>query len=138
MMERNRSPLLILLAACVLGICLLAHLPTLFSSEKFQSSLHRLFLPKNVSLQNTFNEITPEKETKFLRSRLNASRVFHAKSLSPAKDPLPWSTVLVTLASLFGFISCPRWLPLHYLHTASHRLLGWHDANLQFRFIHSR
>lgn len=107
-------------------------------SMESQSAPSQVFLFKSIDKKNALQEIIPIKKVAPLVPLVFSPRALHAKSLSPRKNTLPWSTILVSLASLFAFICCPQWLPLHYLHAASHRLLGWREGNLQYRFIHSR
>lgn len=56
----------------------------------------------------------------------------------PKRDPSTWPVIAATIAMIFCLFALVRTLPQNYLSFNSHRLAGWQDSNIQFRFAHSR
>ncbi|GAL27968.1 hypothetical protein JCM19239_3425 [Vibrio variabilis] len=70
--------------------------------------------------------------------RLSTWRLPPQKPQARPQDPLPWLMLVLSLTSWFVFALSRRAIPRSYLAFAHPRLGGWHESNLQFRFIHSR
>ncbi|PTB33690.1 hypothetical protein [Photobacterium phosphoreum] len=80
----------------------------------------------------------PDASIDIIIPRNATSRISSLEAQPPVKDPLPWPIVLLTIAMLLSLFSNLKYIAPHYLTFSNHRLAGWQDANLQFRFIHSR
>ncbi|MDD1780151.1 hypothetical protein LRP49_02960 [Enterovibrio sp. ZSDZ35] len=70
--------------------------------------------------------------------RYTASRINEPDTEPSDNDTVPWPIVLQTVAMLLLLFRVSQSLPRSYLLTDNHRLAGWQDTNLQFRFIHTR
>ncbi|CEO39056.1 hypothetical protein UA38_19145 [Photobacterium kishitanii] len=92
--------------------------------------------------QHSFTEASqdraPDASIDILIQRHATSRINSLEAQPPTKDPQSWPILLLTIAMLLGLFSNLKYIAPHYLTFSSHRLAGWQDANLQFRFIHSR
>ncbi|KXF82638.1 hypothetical protein [Enterovibrio coralii] len=70
--------------------------------------------------------------------RYTNSRAHQPEPKAPEKDVASWPILLMTIAMLLALFRAASTLPRSYLTSDNHRLAGWQDSNLQFRFIHSR
>ncbi|PKF49831.1 hypothetical protein [Enterovibrio nigricans] len=70
--------------------------------------------------------------------RFTASRATQPEPQDSDNNPVPWPIVLLTVAMLLSLFRVLQSLPRSYLLSDNHRLAGWQDSNIQFRFIHIR
>lgn len=87
---------------------------------------------------NISQETAPDVTLASIVSRVALPRVHAPEPQAPKPDPVPWPLLIISLALLSFAMLAPLYLPRHYLTQSSHRLAGWRDTNLQFRFVHTR
>ncbi len=80
----------------------------------------------------------PDTKIDTLAAKTTSPRVLYSVSRPLKNNGLHWPLVLVSIGALLTFNRASYGLPQSHLLFDSRRLAGWQDANLQFRFIHSR
>ncbi len=83
-------------------------------------------------------ETAPDLTLESIVSRVALPRLHAPEPQAPKPDPVPWPLLIISLALLSLAVRFPLHHPRHYLTQSSHRIAGWRDTNLQFRFIHTR
>ncbi|WP_261859316.1 hypothetical protein [Photobacterium sanguinicancri] len=101
-----------------------------------ESAIERSFSQSPYTITSPTQAPDASNDTLILRSA--NMRLSSQPEQPPAKDPLQWPLAILTIASLIQLSRSVRWIPRGYLSFDNHRIAGWHDSNLQFRFIHSR
>ncbi|MGF1787302.1 hypothetical protein L4D00_16015 [Photobacterium swingsii] len=101
-----------------------------------ESAIELSFSQSPYSITNPNQVPDASNDTLILRSA--NLRVSSQPDQSPTKDPHLWPLAILTIASFIQLACSVRRTPRGYLSFYNHRIAGWHDSNLQFRFIHSR
>ncbi|MDD1793783.1 hypothetical protein LRP50_11635 [Enterovibrio sp. ZSDZ42] len=81
---------------------------------------------------------TPDTKIDTFASRTSLPRVLYSASRQPKKQGVNWPLMLASNTGVLALNITLYGLPKNHLLFDSRRLAGWQDANLQFRFIHSR
>ncbi|MEI8609150.1 hypothetical protein A1OW_17600 [Enterovibrio norvegicus] len=93
---------------------------------------------KNVINKAVSQESVPDTKIDTLAPRIASPRILVSASDPLNKDPLSWPMLFASFASLQVLRRILYGLPRTHLSIDTDRLGGWQDANLQYRFIHSR
>ncbi|WP_035387199.1 hypothetical protein, partial [Ferrimonas senticii] len=120
----QRLPLMMTL----LMVLLLGNTTTLLSQDLLQA-------PQSVLAGH---DSRPDLSLDATLSQLASPRGPQSEQKLKPKLPNSWPLVLMTIAMLLALVRLPVLLPRRYLLSPSHRLAGWQESNLQYRFIHSR
>ncbi len=93
---------------------------------------------ENVINSAVSQESAPDVKIDMLARRIASPRIYFATTTPLKNDPFSWPILLTSIASLLALGHVLFGLPRTYSFIDSDRLAGWQDANLQYRFIHSR
>ena len=96
----------------------------------------------NLKLENTTTTVSqeqiPNASLDILIPRIATQRIQIPETQIPTKDPAQWPIAIMSIAVFIALLRCVSNTPRGYLSSCNHRLAGWQDNNLQFRFIHTR
>ncbi|MGF1704393.1 hypothetical protein [Enterovibrio baiacu] len=93
---------------------------------------------KNVINKAVSQESAPDTNIDTIAPRIASPRILISASDPLDKDPLSWPVLFASFASLLALGCILYGFPRTHLAIDTDRLAGWQDANLQYRFIHSR
>lgn len=96
----------------------------------------------NLKLENTTTTVSqeqiPNASLDILIPRIATQRIQIPETQIPTKDPALWPIAIMSIAVFIALLRHVSNTPRGYLSSYNHRLAGWQDNNLQFRFIHTR